>query len=417
MGHAVVKGRILGYGFVQKPVYGVQNPDNLLLNIPTSGGTVAFRPDLSVGGGIVEGVFRPRWELQYRRWTEGTQTGEEDFDEEAFVNEWAIRARPIESVMVSYGRENLQWGPAYLLSPTNPFFRDNGRSNPKQEVGGMDFLRFVWTPSYEWSFSFVVNTDEGRQQLVSPFEKTWAVKVDYVGYRWYASALVSWKDEQEGRPVFGAYAGANVNDALLVYAEGSAQRGTMGLYVEQDESSPFGLSFQRSGTNGSGWHSLALLGISYTTRWGPTFVAEYAYNEAGYSEEEAERFFELVRRAGIAFRQSGPAKTLARKVLYRALDPEIRLLRRHYLMLQYQQRDIGRRLDAVLRYTMNLDDGSSRINPILEYELSDHWMLFLVGSKTFGNQLWGLWSPASAEETEYRRLGDYSFWLGVEYAF
>jgi hypothetical protein len=49
----------------------------------------------------------------------------------------------MKNLYLSYGRENLQWGPSYLFSPSNPFFHDNGRSNPKKEIPGMDFARLV----------------------------------------------------------------------------------------------------------------------------------------------------------------------------------------------------------------------------------------------------------------------------------
>jgi hypothetical protein len=32
------------------------------------------------------------------------------------------RLRLTECLFVSYGRENLQWGPSALFSPSNPFF-------------------------------------------------------------------------------------------------------------------------------------------------------------------------------------------------------------------------------------------------------------------------------------------------------
>ncbi|WP_448382539.1 hypothetical protein [Desulfosoma sp.] len=416
--HGQLQGRIVGYGFAQQPRYGWQNPENQILDIPTSGATVAFRPDVHVAYEWVEASVRPRWEWQYRRWSEGEKEGEDSWDEEAFVNEWAVRLRPVESIMLSYGRENLQWGPSSFLSPTNPFFRDNGRSNPKQEVGGMDFFRLVWTPSLTWNFSFMANTDEGRQDFVTPFQRVYAIKGDYTGHRWYASGVFSWKEEAEGHPVFGGYAGATVGEGLLVYGEGTFQRGVTGFYAEPEVKSPFGLALVQSKAHQDFWNTTWLLGMSYTTRWGPTGVVEYVSHGAGYDDEEWERFLTLGKRAATSLSQAGPTQKLARQILYRSLDPELRLLRRHYLMVQYQQADIYRgHLDVVVRYAVNLDDGSSRINPILDYELSDHWILFLVGTKTFGGGSWGWGSRGASDETEFRRLGDYSFWLGLEYVF
>ena len=136
-----------------------------------------------------------------------------------YVNEWLVRLKARDNLFVSYGRENLQWGPSFLFSPSNPFFQDNGRSNPFLEVPGMDFARVVWIPHSLWTASFIVNMDEGRNTLLGPdpFEKIYALKIDYTGRENYASIILSQKDYKKSMGFFGGW---TVSDAFLVYGEG-----------------------------------------------------------------------------------------------------------------------------------------------------------------------------------------------------
>jgi len=85
----------------------------------------------------------------------------------------------------------LQWGPSFIYSPSNPFFSDNGRSNPFMEVPGMDFVRLIVIPHSIWTISFIVNTDEGRNTLLGtdPFKTSVAAKIDFTGRKNYASII------------------------------------------------------------------------------------------------------------------------------------------------------------------------------------------------------------------------------------
>ena len=125
------------------------------------------------------------------------------------------------------------------------FSQDNGRSNPFLEVPGMDFARVVWIPHSSWTISFIVNTDEGRNTLLGPdpFEKTYALKVDYTGRENYASIILSQKDYKK---TLGFFGGWTVSDAVLLYGEGSLAQGSNALYPQKDMSSPLALRCKKS---------------------------------------------------------------------------------------------------------------------------------------------------------------------------
>lgn len=410
-----VQGSIIGYGTAQRARTEPQNPGNLILNVPRYVGAVELRPDFFSRWGPVEAAVKPRWHFEKAYWDEGRNPSSWDGDEEAFVNEWWLRVHPSPTWVVSYGRENLQWGPAYFLSPTNPFFRDNGKANPKDEVDGADFFQVSWFPSPSWTVTLMANTDEGRQEGIRDFERTYAVKVDWTGYRKYVSVIASKREDRRAHG--GGYAGVTASDAVLLYGEVDVTLGGWGLYPEQDPSAPFGWSLTASQKDSHRLMPVALVGASYTLEAGPTLVAEYLYHGPGYTDHEAEGFFTLADEAAAAFGQPTALGAAAAGVLARMVDPGLRLLRRHYLLVQYQHRDLGGLCDLVFRTVVNMDDGSMRLNPIVEGDLGDRFRWFLLGTQTVGSDWGGLRSGADANRTEFRRLGDYSFWTGIEFFF
>ncbi|MEJ2066677.1 MAG: hypothetical protein P8Y09_01665 [Deltaproteobacteria bacterium] len=191
--HVAFDVRILTYGIIQEPANSSQNPENDFLQIPHYLADLELRPDLRINIDPIELSVKPRMRLEFSYWQEGNRKRDSEWDDDWYINEWLARLKLLPNLFVSYGRENLQWGPSYLFSPSNPFFRDNGRRNPYLEVPGMDFGRVVWIPGGFWTISFIANTDEGRNEITGPipFEKTYALKVDYTGRENYASAILS----------------------------------------------------------------------------------------------------------------------------------------------------------------------------------------------------------------------------------
>jgi hypothetical protein len=171
--------RALAFFTVTEPADAPRNPDNCILNFPRYSGTLQFRPDLELDVNPLTLVLQPRAQLQWERWTQGSKEDEERFSDEAYVHQWLARLSLSDAVYVSYGRENIQWGPAWLYSPSNPFYLDNGKANPKSEVACMDFARAVWVPSLALSVSLIENQDAGRAEFNNlEFVRRYGLKTD-----------------------------------------------------------------------------------------------------------------------------------------------------------------------------------------------------------------------------------------------
>jgi hypothetical protein len=352
---------LLSYGTLNDPVDdSVLNAGNQL-GISTWEAQLSVRPDIGLDLDRWHLSVKPRWSLAHRKWTQGFQDGRSDTSDEFYVNEWLARVMVTQTLFISYGRENLQWGPAYLISPSNPFIRDNGRDNPKTEVGGLEYARLLWIPHADWSVSFISNLDDGAHTFLSRFNRKHAVKIDYTGFERYGSVIVS--HEESGRDFMGLLAGWSYSDAMLLYTETGVRTNEPGQPDGMD------LDF--------------LLGISYTFKAGPTLACEYFYNENGKTGPIHQ-----------AFLPPDPA------------DPDDILIRKNYGMLQLSEFKVRDRFNYVLRWILNLDDQSNRFIGMLEYELSDRWKVFGIGDLFNGGT-----------DDEFGFLNRYSIQAGVQWSY
>ncbi len=355
-----------------------QNPETYL---PRNNLALKLRPNLHYMQKRLTLSLKPRLDADYlvEENSDGDQNEVEDI--RLYVNEWLARAMLTDHLFVSYGRENLQWGGAYLFSPSNPFFTDNGRRNPKKEVEGMDFARLVLIPNMTWTLSFIAHTDDGEQDHGSAFETGYAAKIDYNAAEYYLSGIVAYRDDF-GRRI-GLYGGITCSDALLIYAEGALSDQAAMFYPLRSEafSNNGGLAdeFEGSSLNGS-----ILIGTAYTLASGPTIAAEYLYSGLGATLDEQEAVLLPDRRSqDYTFFENG-----------------------NYALLQYTHNDIAEVCDLVLRLTHGLDDHSGQFTAIVEYDLNDHLILYAIGTLNYG--------PA---DTEFGGQLAYHITLGLEYSF
>jgi hypothetical protein len=351
---------LLSFGIAAQPVDSSLNPNNTLA-IPRYQLELDVQPDLYLNLRRLELSVKPRLQLRWRQWKDGVRQGDSTTDTKVFLQEWLARYRLIDQLFVSYGQENLQWGPSYLLSPSNPFNRDNGQNNPRLEEPGMDYGRVVWVTSPNWTFSFIANTDRGRQELIQDFQRTYAVKVDYTVEKKYFSLIAS--SQEHGKSRIGFFGGWTVSDALLLHIEGSIPPDEIG-------------------------DAAILIGGAYTLEQGPTIAVEFYHDGEGCTLENVA----LCPPLRLGFLNTKP--------------PADSLIRQNYLLVQYTQTRIRNCINLILRWIRDLNDDSNRIIGIVEYDLSDRIQPFVIGNVYLGNK-----------EAEFGSLLDYSVMVGVKFTF
>ena len=340
-GHLELDVRTLGYGRWNDPAVSELNPDNSVLLISRYEAHLDLRPDLKLQYPTLLATARPRLDLAYREWQSGGTTSS-DSEDEAYLNEawgrWSFRDR----LFLYGGRENLQWGPAFLLSLSNPFNPSNGRDNPVGELPGMDFTRAVWVPNPTWTLSLIALLDEGRYESLAfgeEFNRVYAAKLDATGRGRYAGLIASVKEEQAGDPTIGGFAGMNVGEAVLLYTEGNIP--------------PDADAFQ------------ALVGGSYTFTWSGILSLEYFHNAGG------------LRTGNRVVPLPEPEPGAESVVPPPATASSAQFFRKNYLLLQYYD-SFRDRTEITIRWTHAVDDESNRLTGILWHALNDYLTSFAM---------------------------------------
>ena len=374
---------LLGYDLYQDVEQSLLNPGNVL-GIAHNEAELQFRPDFNLKWKKFEFDLKPRFQTSrasvvytgpvaraLRRDFPFVYQGivrflADESRDSSFVNEGTVRFLAGERLVLSYGRENLQWGPSALLSPSNPFNANNGRVNPNLELPGLDYARAVWVVSPALTASVIVNTGKGRLDAGQRYRKASALKMDYTSDGAFFSVIASKADDERVR--LGGFAGWNVSDALSVRAEVSAAGNG---------------ADDRLGTRRR--DRQLLLGGSYTLESGPTLSAEFFWNNDGCADAPIQ------------------VCVLLRGTL---LDPVRPLVRRRYAMLQLVKTEIAGKLNVYARATRNLDDHSSQLTVNLEYELGQHWQLYVIPTWYHGTR-----------ESEFGSLLNRSLFAGASYTF
>ncbi len=385
----------------------LRNPNNVL-DLYDNKLEYQLRPDIRYQHESFRALIKPRLSIESTHWDDSILDRGTESEIDIYVNEWLIDYNFYDNLHLAGGRENLQWGPSLLLSSSNPFFGDNGLSNPKREIGGQDFVKLNWYPNYAWSLSLLANIGQGRYEPIwehSDFEQTYALKIDYTSYRKFASFIGSYRNNDRAR--LGSYAGWNASDSLLLYGELGLAAGTDALYPESENNR---IQYQAKNDDYGQITSLSTLGASYTFESGANLALEYLYNSAGYNDKEAELYFETFERLhcllSFPHYQVVIQPDASTSNIKSALYPELRLLRKNYLFAQFRQLEFLDNLDLILRFTYNIDDQSANFVPILHYGLGDNIELFFIGLQTFG-----------PEDAELSSFVDYNFTLGVQATF
>ncbi|MFK5891714.1 MAG: hypothetical protein QM504_00665 [Pseudomonadota bacterium] len=309
--------------------------------------------------------LKPRLEIHANNWKDGFVKGDDEIFIDSYIYETAITLKFDHDLFASYGRENLQWGPSSLLSPSNPFNHSNNQNTPNREMQGMDYAKLIWVPSYNFSASFIANTGVGRFKQLgdkfintfdNEFKHTYAFKFDYTGNNYYLSLIPSYqKDKEKFR--LGYIGQWNLNDAVFLYSEGS-------VFEKQNDFA-------------------VLLGGAYTFVENGTITFEYFYHQNGCTLDPVYRCY-------------APLSSESLMGIY---------IRKDYLQLNYYNIDFLNNFDLILRWTYGVNDHSNLASSYIRYNINDNIELFGIFTGVSGGV-----------NDELNGLVDYSITLGIGYS-
>ncbi len=386
----------------QDPGNSTQNPDNAFLRLYRYSGELHVRPDLFLELPYVSGLFKPRAMAYYRWRKDGVTAGETDSDSRFFVNEWRMQVRPVSELFLSFGKEKLLWGSSFLASPSNLFFKDTEKTRPKNEIEGKYLAKIQYLPNDVVTFSLISNT---QRQEDDGFRPLHALKTEVMGDNFLVS-LIGY-EQRESRFRMGSFGQWTASDSVILYYDGIVKKGSDALYPKQDPGLPFGGEFVKKFEDSSRLFFTTVAGGSYTTLSGSTMTLEFLYNSEGYGDAEAREYYDLRKNASDHYFDNSPLSGLSQKTLAESLTTGLPFLRRYYLMVQYQEREIKNVLDVILRYAYSIEEDSGAATTIVEWKLSDRMSIFNVNNISTRND----------KNNEYNSLIRNSFMLGIEAHF
>jgi hypothetical protein len=372
------------------------NPGNQIAKLPTTQAQFAPRVDITLTAGPCFLQLKPRGFFVWQ----GDAPGASGTSSDAYLNEGRLSCQA-GAVNVEIGRSVLLWGSAIMLSPSNPFFAETGKTDPVRELLGRDMVRVSAQINPSWSVeaisNFHVDTRDTTKQNFSPVT---ALKVSWTGESASASALVSHRDDGVDR--LGAYGTWTVSDALLFYGDASLGRGRSALFAVPQPQAPSGWTFQQNQTRDNSLRASALLGASYTLMSGWNQTLELLYNGDGYNNGERRAYQQAIQSGNTALASGNPA---AAGVLGQALNPQQSLLGRHYALLQLSRTDLFNKLDLTLRYMQAFDaPRGGNLALSVNYKLSPSAELFAYGQWNVGNS-----------QSEFAQLYRFSVISGLRY--
>ena len=366
-----VYSQALLYGSATSPEDSDFNPANALARIPRHQGDAELRVDVSARAGDCSGSARLRG-----RW----QRAGHDASHAIFLNQGGVRCRAGDGAFeLSAGREVLQWGSSFFLSPSNPFFIDTGRTNPIQELVGKDMLQALWFPDKTVTVALIRNLrHSARDPEAANFSPVSALRLDWVGEDASGGAIVSRTDDGVRR--LGLYGTLPYSKALLLYVEANVGRGSAGWFAEQDAATPTGWRIARTRLEDDRLMHTVLAGAGYTFESGWTLSAEWLNGNEGYGSEARAAVNQAAAAAAHAF-----PRPQAAQLLGAALSPRLPYLGANYLFLQLLRTEWKDKGDVALRWTRSFGAGEGALlSGSFTWYLDNHTQLFLVASRNRG---------------------------------
>lgn len=356
------------------------NPGNAFAHLPETRAEQQWRPDLSWQKGDWQLLLKPRLVL--------SSTNQHH---DLWLNEGSLRWQH-QGWGVQAGREVLLWGPSMFWSPSNAFYRSNGRSQPTSELMGHDLVRIERQVGERSRWQLIRQFTHGHEPNHAE-QGVWASRLEMESDSSSGALVLSQRDQASLQ--LGAYGQWTVSDGLLLYTDTQLAR-REGIALAQPAASPTGWALA---TPSTAYRPTVLVGSAYTWENGITVNLEGLYHGNGLSADEANQ--QNQSAADLAGQLNTINAPLAAPQLGALIDPGLLALRRSYLALQVMDSSaVG--YGWTVRAAHNLDDHSSELVLQGSYDINDRWRLWSNGLLHTGQ-----------ENSEWGRLLRSAVWVGV----
>lgn len=273
------------------------NPENSTVMIPDRMAAIDLRPNIKAEWRMLQLIARPQYRGTYSAAKVNGVLKNERTDSKGKWLEVYGNINLSEMVILSYGRQNYQWGAAESLNPSNQLFHETIESKDLlYAVQGRDIARLNITWQKNLSTIILMETDEiddapkfraeesfQRKSLIKQ-EFNWNSGADYAGFVLGSAA-------NDG-PWVGEYFNVTFFDALAFYADASHQRQSNGWYpvMESSVQVPTAkiVQLRQTKLNDSPLQTLGVAGLRYSFEGGSDLRFEFILNTAGWTKDENE---------------------------------------------------------------------------------------------------------------------------------
>jgi hypothetical protein len=297
---------------------------------------------------------------------------------------------PTDALSITCGRQNFQWGPAELLSPSNRLFREVGAfRDASYAVRGRDLLRVNLSRGRQWSLvglADVHDTGAPPWRAGVAFRPAALAKLEYVGFGGDAYLGLTGGARRGDARWIGAYGTAPIMAGVSAYGDAALQwQGRAWYPLATDRG---GIAFAAPAGAGLGEpRLLGLVGLRYTAVAAVDARIEYLRQSAGYTRTQ-------LSAAPLAVAQAPTPANVARW-----LAPGLELLGRHLAMVSVLTRELGpkERLTLHGRYLRSFTDRSGVVVANAALDLGSAWVAYGSLAAAHGDEL--------AEFTRLTRVG------------
>lgn len=361
-----------------EPVGATPNAGNDVLRLPQWEGQSELRPSLRVeAGSRWQLVVRPRVIARGGRISSDNLPDEWEGDASANWTELYLAWRPNDVLLVTYGLQNFQWGPAELLAPSNRIFHETGVfRDPLYYVRGRHLARVNVSIGKEWSLVALAELgSNGEASFVAnePFRRQGQMKMEYATPSGAGYVGVTAGARLDSRPWFGEYGSISLTEGLSAYVDATHAKGSHAWYPA---TTPAGsATFVQRDLDSDSWRTLAITGLRYTFASGIDVRGEFMYQDAGYSAGE----MDLAALAA----SSAPSREAFEPYLY----PGLEFLGRHMTLASVRVPDLPPRKQLVVdgRYLWSFTDDSGVAFVTASLEAADALVLFVSAALSNGS--------------------------------
>lgn len=267
------------------------NPENRVYQLPLTVALTEIRPEIKANRGRrYQLTLRPRLQLeQSLRERETPQFEKTESKTKAFMNEAYFAWTHSSTWQSVTGLQNFQWGPAELVSPSNPIFRDLGLDkNYFFETRGQALVRVNYSPNGQLSMIGLlqpVGNGEIRPEWDKEFHEQGALKIEYADATQtdYIGLVVA--GAAEDRIQEGLYGHYELFPGFTAYFDFMARPGSRAYYPVVDAT---GARFAQSKLNDTTLNSTAVVGLRYVTESAWDMRLEAFEDKTGWSLEDRE---------------------------------------------------------------------------------------------------------------------------------